>query len=178
MKITWETDVNSLLRLITVKEQAKIEIDKYKELIDLYCITPIVNEMAEDKGLGTYALNIAGQAPLCNKAMNILESFEDIKSSLDSLYTRIEETGRAQSAMEAEELRSAIDARLDEYVVPELETREEELSKKELLGGNYLALAKSYELTHVIPMRTTKQVLENKKAVIDSYQSQGILGKN
>lgn len=178
MEITCDTNVDSLLKITTVDELVTAKINQHKKLIDLYCITPIVNEMAEDKGLGTYALNIVGQAPLCNKAMSILEKFENVKSSLDEMYKRIMETAEEQSALEAEALINAINTKIEE-INGEIETNQNNVNN--IQQGNVIVSGASVVIENINDtisnLETTKQKYISKLKTINRYQAQGILGK-
>lgn len=111
--INWKTDPKEIINPDKIIEKIEDDFQNYNCYMNAVVYEGIKHEI-EYGGLDKLSLNIMGVSPANEKAMDILNQIDEIKSIMDNLKREVSRYTKTQKEIEKEQLIQSIEAKIEE----------------------------------------------------------------
>lgn len=111
--ITWKTDSNEIINPENILENINNSFSDYNTYMNSVIYESIKYESLNG-GLDESSINIVGQSPANEKAINILNNIDEIKYTFEELKLQVENMLAEQKNIEKDQLITAIKDKIEE----------------------------------------------------------------
>ena len=111
--ITWKTNPEEIIKPNSLEDKITDEYNNYSSYMYPNIYENIRNEVLNG-GLDKQSLNILGESPANEMAINILNNIDEIKSIIENLKTQINEELNEQKGIEKKQLINDLEDKISE----------------------------------------------------------------